>query len=81
MNNLNSLFKKKLAEQQFDGKDKYWSQLEQKLNDNAQEKVVIAWYKKWLLPFFFFFFVGVSALIYSNSTSKKLIFNKVSFIN
>jgi hypothetical protein len=67
MENFNELFKKKLAEQQFDGKEKYWTQLEKKLNENAQEKVVIAWYKKWLLPVIAIVTIGIAALLYSNS--------------
>lgn len=70
MKNLNDLFKKKLAEQQFEGKDKYWAQLEKKLTENAQEKVVIAWYKQWLLPVIALLTIGIAALIYnSNVTS------------
>lgn len=70
MKNLNDLFKKKLAEQQFEGKDKYWAQLEKKLTENSQEKVVIAWYKQWLLPVIALLTIGIAALIYnSNVTS------------
>lgn len=67
MNKLDDLFKKKLAEQQFDGKDKYWAQLEKKLTENAQEKVVIAWYKKWLLPVIAIVTIGMAALIYNSN--------------
>ena len=71
MNNLNDLFKKKLSEQQFDGKEKYWAQLDKKLTEHAQEKVVIAWYKKWLLPVF----VAITAIavaLYLNQNDSKL---------
>lgn len=70
MENFNELFKKKLAEQQFDGKEKYWTQLEEKLNQSAQEKVVIAWYKKWLLPFIAIAIIGTAAVFLSESDSK-----------
>jgi hypothetical protein len=69
MENFNKLFKKKLAEQQFDGKEKYWKQLEEKLNENAQEKVVIAWYKKWLLPVIAIVTISLAALLYNNSVN------------
>jgi hypothetical protein len=69
MENFNKLFKKKLAEQQFDGKEKYWRQLEEKLNENAQEKVVIAWYKKWLLPVIVIVTISLAALLYNNSVN------------
>jgi hypothetical protein len=69
MENFNELFKKKLAEQQFDGKEKYWSQLEKKLNENAQEKVVVAWYKKWLLPLIAVVGIGVTAMLYNSSNT------------
>ena len=69
MENFNKLFKKKLAEQQFDGKEKYWKQLEEKLNENAQEKVVIAWYKKWLLPVIVIVTISLAALLYNNSVN------------
>jgi hypothetical protein len=75
MENFNELFKKKLAEQQFDGKEKYWLQLEKKLNENAQEKVVIAWYKKWLLPAVAIVIAGAASLIYIYN-SKSNIINK-----
>lgn len=70
MENFKELFKKKLAEQQFDGKEKYWAQLEEKLNESAQEKVVIAWYKKWLLPVMAIVITGTLALLYNNSIKK-----------
>lgn len=65
MKNFNELFKKKLEEQQFDGKEKYWTQLEKKLNEAAQEKVVIAWYKKWLLPVIAVIAIGATALLFT----------------
>jgi hypothetical protein len=70
MENFNELFKKKLDEQQFDGKEKYWAQLEDKLNESAQEKVVIAWYKKWLLPFIAIAIIGTAAVFLNKSDSK-----------
>jgi len=70
MKNLNELFKKKLAEQQFDGKEKYWAQLDKKLTEHAQEKVVIAWYKKWLLPVIAIVTVGLASLLYNTNTHK-----------
>lgn len=69
MKNLNDLFKKKLAEQQFEDKDKHWAQLEKKLTENAQEKVVIAWYNKWLLPLIAIVTIGITALIYNRNVA------------
>ena len=71
MKNLNELFKKKLAEQQFDGKEQYWAQLEKKLNESAQEKVVVVWYKKWLLPVIAIVVMGALALLFTMSNDKK----------
>jgi hypothetical protein len=71
MKNLNELFKRKLAEQQFDGKEQYWAQLEKKLNEAAQEKVVVAWYKKWLLPAVAVLAVSAAAIYIVNLNSKK----------
>lgn len=71
MDNLNDLFKKKLSEQQFEGKEKYWTELEKKLAEHAQEKTVIAWYKRWLLPMFAIAAIGVMAtLLYTNNAQK-----------
>jgi hypothetical protein len=70
MTNLNDLFKKKLAEQQFDGKEKYWAQLDKKLTAHAQEKVVVAWYKKWLLPMFAIVITGATFLMYNHYSNK-----------
>ena len=72
MDNLNELFKKKLAEQQFDGKEKYWSQLEKKLSDNEQDKVAIVWYKKWLLPIVAIFVLGTIALLFNYSSKNNV---------
>lgn len=72
MNNLNELFKKKLAEQQFDGKEKYWSQLEKKLSDNEQDKVAIVWYKKWLLPIVAIVVLGTIALLFNYSSKNNV---------
>jgi hypothetical protein len=72
MNDLNELFKKKLAEQQFDGKEKYWSQLEKKLNDNEQDKVAIVWYKKWLLPIVAIVALGTIALLFNYSSKSNV---------
>ncbi len=72
MDNLNELFKKKLAEQQFDGKEKYWSLLEKKLTENAQDKVVIAWYKKWLLPVVAIMTLGTLALLFNYNTNSNV---------
>jgi hypothetical protein len=69
MKNLNDLFKKKLAEQQFEDKDKHWAQLEKKLTENVQEKVVIAWYNKWLLPLIAIVTIGITALIYNRNVA------------
>lgn len=69
MTHLNDLFKKKLSEQQFDGKEKYWAQLNKKLTEHAQEKVVIAWYKKWLLPLFAIIVAGAASIYYFNSSN------------
>ena len=72
MDNLNELFKKKLAEQQFDGKEKYWSQLEKKLSDNEQDKVAIVWYKKWLLPIVAIVVLGTIALLFNYSSKNNV---------
>ncbi len=72
MDNLNKLFKKKLAEQQFDGKEKYWSQLEKKLSDNEQDKVAIVWYKKWLLPIVAIVVLGTIALLFNYSSKNNV---------
>ena len=72
MDNLNELFKKKLAEQQFDGKEKYWSQLEKKLSDNEQDKVAIVWYKKWLLPIVAIVALGTIALLFNYSSKNNV---------
>ena len=72
MDNLNELFKKKLAEQQFDGKEKYWSQLEKKLSDNEQDKVAIVWYKKWLLPILAIVVLGTIALLFNYSSKNNV---------
>ncbi len=69
MKNLNDLIKKKLAEQQFEDKDKHWAQLDKKLTENAQEKVVIAWYNKWLLPLIAIVTIGITALIYNRNVA------------
>jgi hypothetical protein len=72
MNDLNKLFKKKLSEQQFDGKEKYWSQLEKKLSDNEQDKVAIVWYKKWLLPIVAIVVLSTIALLFNYSSKNNV---------
>lgn len=81
MNNLNHLFKKKLSEQQFDGKEKYWAQLDKKLTEHAQEKVVIAWYKKWLLPVFIAITACAVALFLNHNENKIASSNKINNTN
>jgi hypothetical protein len=81
MENFNELFKKKLAEQQFEGKEKYWKQLEEKLNENAQKKVVIAWYKKWLLPVVAIMALGTVALLFNYNTNSNVENTKPENIN
>jgi hypothetical protein len=73
MTQFNDLFKKKLRGQQFEEKDKYWTQLEKRLNEAERENGFYLRFKKWFLPFLFIGVAGLALYIYSQQAEKPTI--------
>ena len=66
MTQFNDLFKKKLSGQQFQEKDKYWTQLEKRLDRAEREKGFFLRFKKWFLPTLLVGFAGLAAYLYTH---------------
>jgi hypothetical protein len=73
MTQFNDLFKKKLRGQQFEEKDKYWTQLEKRLNEAERENRFYLRFKKWFLPFLLIGVAGLALHIYSQQAEKPTI--------
>jgi hypothetical protein len=78
MTQFNDLFKRKLQGQQFEEKDKYWAQLEKRLNEAERESRFFIRFKKWFLPFLLIGVSGIAAYIYSQQSEKPRIVDSES---